>query len=123
MTSLWIITAVLAAAPTPDAVGIEHFEKKIRPVLVKHCYECHSAQSKIVQANLYLDTKAGTLRGGDSGPSVVPGKPDESLLLDYVDSGEMPRDRPTLSDAEKQRLRRWIAEGAKWGLRRSTRSS
>ena len=45
----------------------------------------------------------------------MPGKPDESLLLDYVDSGEMPRDRPALSDAEKQRLRRWIADGAKWG--------
>ena len=48
------------------------FETKIRPVLVEHCYECHAAGAKIVQGGLRVDHRAGLLRGGDSGPAVVP---------------------------------------------------
>lgn len=72
--------------------GIEFFEAKIRPVLIKHCYECHAADAKSIRGGLLLDTRAGTLTGGDSGASVVPGKPDESLLLESLrfESFEMP---------------------------------
>ncbi|WP_339728018.1 DUF1553 domain-containing protein [uncultured Gimesia sp.] len=78
-------------APEKDR-GIEFFEAKIRPVLIKHCYECHAADAKSIRGGLLLDTRAGTLTGGDSGESIVPGKPDESLLLDSLrfESFEMP---------------------------------
>jgi len=70
-----------AANKQPDRKGLDFFEKKIRPVLVKHCYECHSSNSKILRAKLLLDTRDGMRKGGESGPAVVPGKPDEGALL------------------------------------------
>lgn len=72
--------------------GIEFFEAKIRPVLIKHCYECHAADAKSIRGGLLLDTRAGALTGGDSGASIVPGKPDESMLLESLrfESFEMP---------------------------------
>jgi len=72
--------------------GIEFFETKIRPVLIKHCYECHASDSKSIRGGLLLDTLADTLKGGDSGTALVPGKPAESLLLESLqyESFEMP---------------------------------
>src|SRR5262249_30980158 len=70
-----------ARASDPDPRGIEFFEKKIRPVLAENCYKCHSRRAKKQQGGLLLDSKSGVLKGGDSGPAVVPGKVDESLLL------------------------------------------
>ena len=67
--------------PKLDAKQIEFFEKKIRPVLVEQCYECHSGQAEKVKGGLLLDTRDGIRKGGDSGPAVVPGEPDESLLI------------------------------------------
>ncbi len=62
--------------------GMEFFEKKIRPVLATECYACHSEKSKPVQGGLYADSKEGLLRGGKSGvAAVVPGKPEQSLLI------------------------------------------
>src|SRR4051812_3222520 len=72
------------AVEGPDARGVEFFEKKIRPVLVEHCYGCHSTaarEKKKLRGGLLLDSRKGLLEGGDSGPALVPGKPDESLLL------------------------------------------
>src|SRR6516225_11072721 len=69
-----------AAVPS-DLAQLDFFEKKIRPVLSEQCYECHSATAKKVKGGLLLDTADGVLKGGDSGPSVVPGKPEKSLLL------------------------------------------
>ncbi len=75
-----------------DDGGIDFFEKHVRPILVKHCYECHSATSLQVQGELRLDFRDGLLKGGESGPAIVPGKPEESLLLEAVryESIEMP---------------------------------
>ncbi len=75
------LTAVCAsAADAPD--GVEFFEKKIRPVLVERCYNCHSAQAKTVMADLRLDSKQGMARGGDSGkPAVSPGDLEKSRLI------------------------------------------
>jgi hypothetical protein len=94
---------------------LEFFETKIRPVLVKSCYECHSQQAAKkdeLKGGLLLDTRQGILRGGESGPAVVLGKPDESLLLSSLayDSFEMP---PTgkLSDAIIADFRKWISTG------------
>ena len=61
----------VAQEPTQTPQQLEFFESKIRPVLVLHCYECHSADSKNVKGGLLLDTRAAILKGGDSGPAVV----------------------------------------------------
>ena len=61
--------------------GIQFFEKNIRPVLNTQCYSCHSSTSKDTKGGLSVDTRQGILNGGDSGPSIVPGKIDESLLI------------------------------------------
>ena len=102
-----------AAEAQPDPAKLEFFEKKIRPVLAQHCYSCHSKDARPLQANLLLDTREGTRRGGDSGPAVVPGKPDESQIIgalkfetfEMPPSGKLPE--AVIADFEK-----WIADGA-----------
>lgn len=95
--------------------GVAFFEAKIRPLLAGQCYECHSVRAKKVEGGLLLDSRAGVLKGGDSGPALVPGKPDESLMLKaltYRDSDlQMPPD-DRLDDAEIGAVRKWIAMGA-----------
>jgi hypothetical protein len=71
-------------AAAPDAASLEFFEQKIRPVLVERCYSCHSATAEKLKGNLFLDTREGMLKGGDLGPSVVPGDLDRSLLLKAI---------------------------------------
>ncbi|MBI3192235.1 MAG: hypothetical protein HYZ36_06170, partial [Pedosphaera parvula] len=73
---------VWAAAPDPAA--IEFFEKSVRPVLAEHCYDCHSAKAQKVKGGLSLDTREGVLKGGDTGPALVPGSPDNSLLIKAI---------------------------------------
>src|SRR2546423_795117 len=64
--------------------GMDFFEKKIRTLLAERCYECHSAESKKLKGGLRLDSRDGVLKGGDSGPVVLPGKPEKSLLIKAV---------------------------------------
>ncbi len=92
---------------------IEFFEKRIRPVLVAHCYECHAAGADDVGGNLRLDSRTGWLEGGDLGPAVVPEKPGQSLLIDALEYGslEMPPDRK-LPEHIIADFRRWVASGA-----------
>lgn len=71
-------------AKKPDARGIAFSEKSIRPILVKQCYKCHSADSKKVKGGLPLDTRAGLLKGGETGPAVVPGNVKKSLLIEAL---------------------------------------
>jgi len=99
------------------AADIAFFEQKIRPVLVEHCYECHSAQAKKLKGNLYLDSKAGWEKGGDSGePVILPGRPDESLLIRTVQhleaDLEMPPKKPKLAAAVIADLVTWVKMGA-----------
>jgi hypothetical protein len=93
--SLNCIARLPAAEPTRDAWTadqIAFFESKIRPVLVQHCYECHSEQSDNVKGGLTLDSRQGMREGGDSGHAVVPGDIDQSLLIEALryESYEMP---------------------------------
>ena len=77
--------ATLRAAESPNREGIEFFETKIRPVLVDKCYSCHSADSKKLKGDLKVDTAAALLLGGESGlPSVVPGHPEKSKLIEAI---------------------------------------
>ena len=94
----------------------EFFEKKIRPVLVTYCYECHSstaAQKSKLKGGLLGDSKQAIRRGGDSGPAVVPGNTDDSLLISALnyDGLEMPP-KGKLSDAVIADFQQWIASGA-----------
>src|SRR5262245_50330128 len=74
----------LIQAADPTAEQVEFFEKSIRPVLVEKCYSCHSAQSPMAMGGLRLDTAESLLKGGDTGPAIVPGAPDKSLLIKAV---------------------------------------
>src|SRR5688572_6150379 len=111
-----LISIVLWAGVSPLALAedYDHFERKIRPLLSKHCYECHSAEAKPLHGGLRLDTRAGVKQGGDNGPALEAGKPDESLLiaaLRYKGDIQMPPDGK-LSDAEIGEFVRWVREGA-----------
>lgn len=93
----------------------DFFEKKIRPVLSKNCYECHSAKSKSLKAGLLLDRKAGWVRGGKNGAVIVPGNPDESILMNALRYGNHDLQMPPsgkLSESVLADFEKWIAMGA-----------
>jgi len=96
-----------------DAQAVKFFETKIRPLLFKHCYRCHG--SKKQESGLRLDHWAGIIRGGESGPAVVPGQPDESLIVVAVsyenEELQMPPDAK-LTAAQIASLKTWIERGA-----------
>ena len=100
-------------AAEPTASGLAFFEKKIRPVLVEHCYKCHSASSEKVKGGLLLDTREGIRKGGESGHAVVPGDLKESLLISALkhDDFEMPPKR-MLPAAVVADFEKWIRDGA-----------
>ncbi len=91
----------------------EFFENKIRPVLVEHCYECHSVDSHEVGGKLLVDSRDGMLVGGESGPVLLAGQPDASLIIQALryDDLEMPPEAP-LPEAVINDFVRWISLGA-----------
>lgn len=99
--------------PTPEQVAF--FEKKIRPVLVEHCYKCHSAGAEKVRGELRLDTRAGVRAGGAGGPVIVPGRPDRSPLIRALRSSDpavaMPP-RGKLPEAVIADFEAWVRMGA-----------
>ena len=99
-----------------DAKALAHFESKIRPVLVEHCLECHSIESGKAKGGLRLDDREAVLRGGDSGPALAPGKPEESLLLAAIRHSdpdlEMPPRKDRLSESTLKDFEQWITTGA-----------
>ena len=106
-----------AAVRADDPASIEFFEQKIRPVLVQHCYACHSEEASKknkLKGELFLDTRAGLLKGGESGPAIVPGKSAESLLVKallYEDGYQMPPSSKLPAEIAAD-FRRWIDGGA-----------
>jgi hypothetical protein len=102
------------AAAELTAENLAFFEKRIRPLLVKHCYECHSADAKEVQGELLVDSRAALRKGGSTGPAIVPGDLDQSLLIKAVrfkDDLQMPPEKK-LSDEEIADLEKWVSLGA-----------
>ena len=96
-----------AAAPEAD------FEKTIRPLLAEKCWGCHNAKKQ--KGDLRLDSLAAMLAGGDSGPAIVPGKPEQSLLITAIRHSEqlkMPKDK--LPAADIAALTAWVKAGAVW---------
>jgi Protein of unknown function (DUF1549)/Protein of unknown function (DUF1553)/Planctomycete cytochrome C len=95
--SIWVsvgllMTGIIAAQENDkepwSQADLNFFETKIRPVLIDKCYSCHSDQATSIAAGLRVDSRAGLLRGGDSGPAVEPGNPQESLLLEALHYGD-----------------------------------
>lgn len=109
-----LLTATTAFA-APSADSLKFFEKEVRPLLVEACQECHGPQKK--KGGLRLDNLPYILQGGETGPAIVPHKPDASLLIKLVNyedpDMEMPPDGK-LSPAKIEILKKWIALGAPW---------
>jgi hypothetical protein len=94
---------------------LEFFESKIRPVLIKHCYECHSRETGKSKGGLFLDSQQGWQTGGDSGPAIVPHKPDDSLIFLAVSHSGKTSEMPPTSRLAAQVVndfKRWISDGA-----------
>ena len=102
--------AELRAAAPPES---NSFDQKVAPLLASRCISCHNATEK--KGGLNLLREAAARVGGDSGSVLIPGKPEESLLWERIASDEMPPKQP-LSAAEKELVRRWISDGARWGI-------
>ena len=115
------LAIALASAPGvatgAEETGVDFFERKIRPILVEHCYECHSAKAQDLGGKLLLDTREGILRGGESGPALVAGKPDESLIIQAIRGNDEdlvmpPEDNDLLAEAVVHDFEEWVKMGA-----------
>jgi mono/diheme cytochrome c family protein len=108
-------SALFGADATP--AQLTFFEKNIRPIFVNNCYGCHSADTKVA-GKLRVDDYNGLLRGGQSGPAIVPGDPDKSILLKRVSHTDpkrrMPKEGEALSPAQIADLVAWVKDGAAW---------
>ena len=107
-----LLSTMAQAASPPD---IAYFEKHIRPLLVQHCYECHSVDSKKLKGGLRLDYRKGVLKGGDSGPSVIPGRVGKSLLIQAIRHSDPDLKMPPkkkLKPEQIEALEKWVAMGA-----------
>ncbi len=117
--ALALISALGVSEPTargvePNPDEARFFESKIRPVLVDNCLKCHGPQKQ--KSGLRLDSRSAALAGGELGPAVVPGKPDESLLVNAIGHGDdlkMPPSKKLAADQIAD-LTRWVAMGAPW---------
>ena len=110
------VSFLLAVAPSfaQDSAGIELFETRVRPVLAQNCYACHSADSPKIQGALRVDSPEALIAGGNAGSTVVPGKPERSLLmlvLSHEDAVKMPPGAK-LGDADIAAIAKWIRMGA-----------
>src|SRR5438105_1570992 len=120
--TLFLLSAFFAllhtrAAAAENPGSIEFFEKKIRPVLADNCYKCHSVRAQKLKGKFLLDSRASLLKGGETGPAIVLGDAEKSLLIQAVryknPDIEMPPDTK-LPDAIADDLAAWIKAGAKW---------
>lgn len=102
--------------PRDDGAAIEFFEKKVRPILVDNCYNCHSADTN-ARGELRVDDRNGLLQGGQSGAAVVPGDPENSLLIQAIsytdDTLKMPP-KKQLTTEQVADLTKWVKDGAAW---------
>lgn len=111
LVGLIVPSAAMAQGTPADAT---FFEQKVRPLLVEHCYSCHSASAKKVKGGLLLDSREAILKGGDSGPAAVVGQPDNSALIRavrYKDTELQMPPKGRLSDREVGYLEQWVRGG------------
>ncbi len=114
-----VVVAARAAGPQFAKTQLDFFESKIRPLLADNCYKCHSATAEKLKGGLLLDTRDGLLKGGETGPAIVPGKPEQSLLIKAVSYSDPDLQMPPrkdggkkLSDPQIADLTAWVKMGA-----------
>ncbi|MEQ9408208.1 MAG: PSD1 and planctomycete cytochrome C domain-containing protein [Fuerstiella sp.] len=110
---LCAITECLGDQPVLSSDDLQFFETKIRPVLVAHCYQCHSQKAQDIGGRLLLDSRAAVLKGGESGPAIVAGDPDASPLIQalHYDGLEMPPEKPLPENVVNDFVA-WVKRGA-----------
>ena len=111
----WGFGSPLLAADAPSPEQLEFFEKQVRPLLIEHCSECHGAKKS--EAGLRLDTKRGFVKGSDTGPIVVAGNVDASLLmkvLNYRDGETQMPPKGKLPEEKIAVFRKWLELGSPW---------
>ncbi len=110
--------SAFAGPNAPSKVADEEFfTKQVRPILEANCFQCHSHTAKKAKGGLMLDARASALKGGDSGPALVPGNPDKSLILKAVGYGDDELRMPPkgkLPETKIAVLREWVQRGAPW---------
>ena len=115
--TLGILLLTCSALPgvRPTTEQTDFFESKVRPLLARNCYQCHSEQAKIRYSNLRVDGRVALLHGGDRGPAIVPGDPSSSQLIQAVryENLEMPP-AGRLSEDQIEVLVKWVEMGAPW---------
>ena len=117
-TSLMVLIVPLIAFASDRksaSEGVDFFESKVRPVLVEHCYKCHSSQLRTPKGGLRLDSPDEIRKGGDMGPAVVPGDVSGSLLVEavrYNDEALRMPPKGKLPDAAIASLEQWVKDGA-----------
>ncbi len=111
----WLGSGYELEAQATDASDLEFFERRVRPLLAKHCFACHGAEIDTPHGNLRVDQRSGLMKGGSRGPAIVPHRPDESLLIRAVrgDSIQMPPGGK-LKAREVADLVEWVRLGAPW---------
>ena len=109
------LSVATAAEDTPSPEAARFFEKEVQPILTSRCYKCHSHAAKKSSGGLVVDSLAGLLTGGDSGPALVRGKPKESMLVDAVRfESDYPRMPPAGSWTRRKLPRSYV--GSRWVL-------
>lgn len=106
---------IAATAQTPTRADIDFFESKVRPLFVQHCHECHSTKTKKHKGGLLLDSRKAILEGGDTGPAVVPGQPEKSLLIQAIHQKNEKLQMPKKSKLRPQEIaifEEWVRRGA-----------
>lgn len=114
LSACWATSPLSAlGGPADDPEALKFFELHVRPVLAQQCVHCHGPKKQ--RGELRLDSREALLKGGESGPAIVPGKPEESLLIEAInhESFAMPPESK-LADAEIAALTTWIRSGAPW---------
>ncbi len=115
LPTLLSLVALMPARGDDSVAGDEFFERRIRPMLIEHCYECHSEEAQEQQGGLLLDRRSGWIAGGDTASAVVPGEPESSLLVAAIrydnDDLQMPPDQQ-LSAEQIQWFEQWVRSGA-----------
>ena len=125
LASSWVTSCILAflasltsirlQAAEPSASDIQFFENKIRPILADNCYKCHSHEAPKLKGGLSVEYREALLKGGDTGPAIVSGDPEKSLLIKavrYTDPDLQMPPKKKLADDQIQDMTAWIKMGA-----------
>lgn len=111
-TPLLLVELALSLQAAHAENAARHFDQRIAPILISACLDCHSGPDP--EAGLNLASRASAFAGGEGGVALRPHDPQGSMLWQRVRDGEMPPEHP-LSEEDRESLRQWIADGARWG--------